>query len=263
MAEKRQIIRVKRLFKKFEISGPGEGAEEYNEVLKDINFDVEEGEFVIIVGPSGCGKTTFLNCITGLEPVSDGHIFIKKNDISKLSEDQRADIRADKFGIIYQMAYWVKSLTVLENTALPLLVQGEDLEPSLKRAEFYLKEVGLEKRFHYHPAELSGGEQTRVSIARALIGQGEIVMADEPTGNLDVKSGRKILSLLQKLNKEKGVTIIMITHNLDYLRYASRKIVMEDGQIVGDSEQADTKLAEKLEEKIRLLNEEKEEVVEG
>jgi len=263
MVYKKQVIKVENLFKKFNISGPGRGGDSYNEVLKDINFEAKKGDFVIIVGPSGCGKTTFLNCITGLEPVTSGQIFIKDEDISKLNEDERADIRADKFGIIYQSAYWIKSLTVIENIALPLLVQGEELEPSMKRAEFYLKEVGLEKRFHYHPAELSGGEQTRVSIARALIGQGEIIMADEPTGNLDVKSGRKILSLLQKLNKEKGVTVIMITHNLDYLRYASRKIVMEDGQIVGDSEKEDTKLADKLEEKIRLLNKEKKEVIEG
>lgn len=253
----RSLIKVEGLHKKFLISRQ---QKRYNHVLKGIDLNINQGEFVILFGPSGCGKTTLINCLIGLEPVSKGKIVIDKNCITDMNVDERAEFRCHHLGIFYQMPYWVKSLTVIENVALPLLIDNKNEEKSLKKAQQVLDQVGLKNRSEYSPTELSGGEQQRVGLARALIGQSMIILADEPTGNLDVKSGRELMNLLKKINRE-GRTIVLITHNLDYLSYADRKIGMEDGRIVADSAVSGSKLAQAFEKKIKMLKEEEKKII--
>jgi len=256
--EKKEIIKVTNLFKEFQI---GERENQVNQVLKELNLSVKAGEFVIIFGPSGCGKTTFLNCLIGLEVPTKGKITILGKDITNLTDDQRAAFRSKEIGVVYQLPYWIKALTVVENVALPLTIAGYDEAEALEKAEATLKEVGLAKRISYMPTELSGGEQQRVGLARALIGNTKIIVADEPTGNLDVASGQRLMGMLRQLNKEQKRTIILVTHNLDYLRYASRKIAIEDGRIIGDTSTETGKIVARLEKKVRLLKEEEKKIV--
>jgi putative ABC transport system ATP-binding protein len=249
----KKVIEVKNLKKTF---GKGQSK---NQVLKGVNFKIYSGEFVVIFGPSGCGKTTLLNCMIGLEPPTEGEIDVRGTEIASLKEDERADFRARKFGIVYQMPYWVKSLNVKENVALPLTIAGSTEENALKRAKKTLSSVGLDKQIEQTPTELSGGEQQRAGLARALVSWPWIIVADEPTGNLDVESGKRIMDLLKKLSSEQKRTVILVTHNIDYLQYATRTIAMEDGQIVGDSKRGGTQdIISELEQKINILRKEKE-----
>jgi putative ABC transport system ATP-binding protein len=248
----KKVIEIKNLKKTFG------GEQSKNQVLKGVSFKIYSGEFVVIFGPSGCGKTTLLNCMIGLEPPTEGEIDVRGTEITGLGEDERADFRARKFGIVYQMPYWVKSLNVKENVALPLTIAGSTEDNALKRAKKTLGSVGLDKQIDQVPTELSGGEQQRAGLARALVSWPWIIVADEPTGNLDIESGRKIMDLLKKLSSEQKRTVILVTHNIDYLQYATRTIAMEDGQIVGDSRQGGTQdIISELEEKINILREEK------
>jgi putative ABC transport system ATP-binding protein len=252
-SDKNKVVEVKNLKKVF-----GEGRNK-NKVLKDLSFTIYSGEFVVIFGPSGCGKTTLLNSIIGLEPPTSGEITIRGTKITSLAEDKRADFRARKFGIVYQMPYWVKSLNVVENVALPLTIAGSQEEHALNRAQKTLARVDLKKSHSKQiPTELSGGEQQRAGLARALVSWPWIVVADEPTGNLDVDSGKKIMDLLKKLSAEQKRTLILVTHNIDYLQYATRTLAMEDGKIVGDSREGGTEdIIEELSNKIEILRKEK------
>lgn len=200
--------------------------------LKGICLKVNKGEFVGIVGASGSGKSTSLNMVGCLDLPTKGTIFLEGLDISKMSESQLAQIRGRKIGFIFQTFNLISSLTALENVTLPMLFQSgfKDHERE-KYAMSVLDKVGLSQRYNHHPSELSGGERQRVAIARALINNPEILLADEPTGNLDSKTGIEIIDIIRKLHKE-GKTIILITHDRDIAKYAHRIIHIKDGQVV-------------------------------
>lgn len=223
----KNIIEIENLSKTFKVGN------NKNLVLNSINAAITQGDFVIIFGPSGCGKTTLLNTIIGLEKPSDGKILINGHNIYKMSQDKRANFRAKKFGMIYQQSYWIKSLNVLENVALPLIIAGFDFQEALHRAKRVLSAVEMIKFSNHIPTQLSGGQQQKVSLARAIINTPELIIADEPTGNLDYKAGLELMNILERINKKAGRTIIVVTHNTDYLKkYGDYKISMLDGKII-------------------------------
>ncbi len=203
------------------------------EILKEITFNVNEGDFLVIFGPSGCGKSTLLHSLLGLEPPTSGKIdFLGTNLFTLPTEDDRADFRKQNIGMVYQQPNWIKSLTVVENVIFPLLLGGVSKETAQPRAEAMLSVVGMGEWAGYIPTELSSGQQQRVALARALIIDPRVIIADEPTGNLDFESGQNLMELLTRLNRE-GKTVIMVTHDLDYLKFAKTAIRMLDGRIVG------------------------------
>lgn len=222
------IIEVKELVKTYT---PQDS--EPVEAIKGVSFDICATDFVIVYGPSGCGKSTLLHCLIGLEPSTSGQIVVRGCDITKLSEEERSFMRADKFGMVYQQPYWVKSLNVWENVALPLLIAGENEKKARLKAIKALEEVEMAKYFLKNPVRLSGGQQQRVGMARALVNDPWIIIADEPTGNLDTASAQRVIEVLKSLNHDKHRTIIMVTHNLSYLPLANKKIAMLDGRIEG------------------------------
>ena len=197
--------------------------------LNNVSFQVNRGDFIAIMGPSGSGKSTLLNVISGLDHLSSGEVILDRERIDTLDEDALVDIRRGKIGYIFQQYHLLPSLTALENVLLPLTfsgVQGQD-----GKALDLLQRVGLGKRAGHKPSQLSGGEQQRVAIARALVNDPLLTLADEPTGNMDRKTGKEILDLFEQLNKE-GHTIIMVTHNPKAAERAKEIIVLQDGQIV-------------------------------
>lgn len=214
-------------------------------VLKDISLDVVDGEFLIIFGPSGSGKSTLLNCLIGLEPITKGEIIIEEKRLDMMDDDARAGMRINTFGVVYQQPIWIKSLTVVENVALPLMIRGATRNASVRKAHTHLREVRMERYAHRYPTEISGGEQQRVGLARSLINNPRILVLDEPTGNLDSRTADEMLLLLQGLNRSKGITIIMVTHNMAYLPMASKTIKLHDGEIES-IEVADNFLAKRL-----------------
>lgn len=221
-----EILRVENLSK---IYGKGK-----NKVIAvdDVSFSVEKGEFVAIVGRSGGGKSTLLHLIGGVDEASNGNIFIDNTKISNLSKDKMAVFRRRNIGIIYQFYNLIPILSVKENITLPLLLDNKTIDEKL--LDDTIKYVGLERRVNHLPNELSGGEQQRVSIARAIITKPLLILADEPTGNLDTKRSKEIIDLLKKYNKEYNQTIILITHDLNVAKEADRIITIEDGKIIKD-----------------------------
>lgn len=221
-----KILRVENLSK---VYGKGK-----NKVVAvdDVNFSVEKGEFVAIVGRSGGGKSTLLHLIGGVDEASNGNIFIDNTKISNLSKDKMAVFRRRNIGIIYQFYNLIPILSVKENITLPLLLDNKTIDEKL--LDDTIKYVGLERRVNHLPNELSGGEQQRVSIARAIITKPLLILADEPTGNLDTKRSQEIIDLLKKYNKEYNQTIILITHDLNVAKEADRIITIEDGKIIKD-----------------------------
>lgn len=203
-----------------------------HKVISDISLAIKDGEFVIIYGPSGCGKTTLLNIISGLEAPTEGEVVIRGKNLTKLSNDLRAQFRATNMGIVYQQAQWIRALNVIENVALPLTAVGYDRRYAEKKALQILKQLQLGHLARLEPTELSGGEQQRVNLARAMVHQPDIMIADEPTGNLDSHNSDEVMSLLSNLNKEHQITILLVTHNLIYLPYATHTIEMKDGKII-------------------------------
>jgi putative ABC transport system ATP-binding protein len=224
--QKHPVIEVRNLYKSFQV---GKGNVD---VLKEINVEVFPGEFVIIFGPSGCGKSTLLNTIVGLEKPTSGKVIVRGKDIYAMKPDERAIFRRKKYGIIYQSSNWIKSLNVIENVAFPLCLSGQSERKSIARAKNLLNLFRLEEFEKNVPTELSGGQQQRVSVTRALITNPWILIADEPTGNLDTTSAADLMYAFQFLNNESKRTIIMVTHNPDYEKYATRVIKMEDGKII-------------------------------
>ena len=200
--------------------------------VDDVNFSVEKGEFVAIVGRSGGGKSTLLHLIGGVDEASNGNIFIDNTKVSNLSKDKMAVFRRRNIGIIYQFYNLIPILSVKENITLPLLLDNKTIDEKL--LDDTIKYVGLERRVNHLPNELSGGEQQRVSIARAIITKPLLILADEPTGNLDTKRSKEIMDLLKKYNKEYNQTIILITHDLNVAKEADRIITIEDGKIIKD-----------------------------
>ena len=200
--------------------------------LDNVSFTVEKGEFVSIVGASGSGKSTLLHLIGGVDRPTSGKVFINDEDIYKLNNDDLAIFRRRQIGLIYQFYNLIHILNVMENISLPLELDGR--KPDKKDLNEMIKLLGLENRQSHLPSQLSGGEQQRVSIGRALITRPSLILADEPTGNLDSKASEEIVSLLKKTNKKYNQTIIMITHNLEIAKMTDRIITIEDGRIVDD-----------------------------
>jgi putative ABC transport system ATP-binding protein len=207
------------------------------ELLQPVNLDVKAGETVAIVGSSGSGKTTLLSILAGLDLPSSGEVYLKKQPLHQLNEEQRSAVRANHVGFIFQQFLLVNSLTALENVMLPAeLALCEDAEA---RGKVLLAQVGLAEREDHYPAQLSGGEQQRVAIARAFITKPDILFADEPTGNLDSKTGEHITQLLFDLNKEFGTTLILVTHDRKLAQLCQRQVIMDSGCLVEDSAHID------------------------
>ena len=219
-----EILKVENLTKTY-----GSGENLVNAV-DDVSFSVEKGEFVAIVGASGSGKSTLLHLIGGVDRPTSGKIFVDGNDISKMNDDKLAVFRRRQVGIVYQFYNLTPILTVEENITLPCDLDGRGVDR--ERLEMILDSFGLRARRKHLPNQLSGGQQQRTSIARALINNPSLVLADEPTGNLDSKSSEEVMSMLKMCNQSYGQTVIMITHNLDIAKQADRIITISDGKIV-------------------------------
>lgn len=204
------------------------------EALKGIDLEIDRGEFVAIMGASGSGKSTLLNIISCMDRPTKGEYILMGKDVSKLNGDELATVRNKTIGIVFQNFNLLSRTTALENVELPALYGGVPVKERRDKAMQTLKEVGLEDWWHHHPNQLSGGQQQRVAIARALINRPPVLLADEPTGNLDSKTSVEILDIFQKLNKEKGITVIFVTHETDIARYAARIVSFRDGTILKD-----------------------------
>ena len=212
--------------------------------LRGLNLEVYPGEFVAIMGPSGSGKSTAMNMIGCLDVPTRGHIFLEGQDISRLHESDLAQIRGKKIGFIFQTFNLMPGLTALENVMLPMTFQGIPRHEREMRAEKLLNLVGLSDRINHKPTELSGGQQQRVAIARSLANDPEVILADEPTGNLDTKTGREVMEMLSNLHREEKKVIIMVTHDQDISQYAERILHLRDGRIVSDEENRSPKIHE-------------------
>ncbi|MDA5110487.1 MULTISPECIES: ABC transporter ATP-binding protein [Brevibacillus] len=201
-------------------------------VLFDINLHVDKGEFVALCGSSGSGKSTLLNLLAGLTKPDEGSIFVNGEEISRFSENELCLFRRRCMGFIFQSYNLLPNLTALENVELPLIFAGESRKSRRAKAKEMLERVGLEGRMDHKPNELSGGQQQRVSIARALVNQPSIVLADEPTGNLDSKTEQEILELMRRMNRENGTTFIIVTHEQEVAEQSDRVIYLQDGRVV-------------------------------
>lgn len=216
------------------IKNYGSGETE-TQVLKGISLSIQKGEFVAIVGPSGSGKSTLMNMLGALDVPTSGTYFLEGRDVSKLSEDELAGIRSQKIGFVFQSFNLLKRATVMRNVLLPLIYTDLPLSQYEARGKDALTASGLpENRWYYHTSQLSGGQMQRVAIARALVNNPSIVFADEPTGNLDSRTGEIVIGTLQRLNKEQGTTIVLITHDQNLASHAQRMITIKDGLIVED-----------------------------
>ena len=203
-------------------------------VLKNITFALEAGGFIAIVGPSGSGKSTLLGLLAGLDRPRAGRVVLDGRDLGSLSEDQRARLRAEKVGFVFQSFHLIPTLTARENIQVPLELRGEEAAAPA-RANELLARVGLDGRGHHYPAQLSGGEQQRVALARAFSHRPAVLFADEPTGNLDAATGATVIGLMSELNRELGTTLVLVTHDPDLAARARRIIRLADGAIVHDS----------------------------
>jgi putative ABC transport system ATP-binding protein len=206
-------------------------------VLRDVNLRVQEGDFIAILGPSGSGKTTLLGLLAGLDTPSGGTVRIAGTDLAPLTEDQRARFRRDTIGFVFQSFQLIPSLTAQENVQVPLELRGDDGAP--ERAAALLARVGLGSRLDHYPTQLSGGEQQRVALARAFVHQPRILFADEPTGNLDAGTGEAIIQLMEELNRERGTTLVLVTHDPLLAGRARRTIRLADGAMVSDTATAE------------------------
>lgn len=203
------------------------------EVLKDINLTIDSGEFVSIMGPSGSGKSTLLYLIGGLDKPTSGSVKIKGIELSDMKDKEQSIMRRRDIGFIFQFYNLIPNLNVEENVMLPVLLDGKKLKDHRGKMDEILEIVGLSDRRAHTPRELSGGQQQRVAIARALINEPDIILADEPIGNLDTKTGTEVMQLLQKINKEKGKTIVQVTHSKEAADYGNRIINVRDGKVWG------------------------------
>ncbi|NLY10999.1 MAG: ABC transporter ATP-binding protein [Firmicutes bacterium] len=218
------MIRAIGLTKTF-VNGPVE-----TKVLKGIDLEIQRGEFVAIVGPSGSGKSTLIGLLAGLDSVTSGQIFLSGIDISNLDENKLTKIRGELIGYIFQTFNLINTMTAIENVEVPLILNGKT-SGSRKRARELLEAVGLEDRLHYLPGQLSGGQQQRVAVARALACDPPIIIADEPTGNLDSAAGEQVMNLLEKTVRETEKTLIVVTHDLEHAKRADRVLKIKDGKI--------------------------------
>lgn len=229
------VISMQDICKSFPVELGGE-----QQVLFDINFDVHVGEFVAIMGPSGSGKSTCMNIIGALDTPTSGTYELYGRDITNMTPDELAKIRNEYIGFVFQQFNLLSKRSVLDNVMLPLMYRGLPMAERVRRAREMLARVGLEKFESYLPTQLSGGMKQRVAIARALAGDPKLILADEPTGALDSKMGNEILKFFTKLNRKLGITIVMITHEFDIAKYASRLIHIRDGHINYDGKMPKT-----------------------
>ncbi len=211
------------------------------QALRGVNLSIENGEFTALVGPSGSGKTTLLQLMGCLDQPTTGQVFINGKDVSKLNRNQRADMRRGTIGFIFQFFALIPTLTAYENIEIPLLLAGKSPSERHERVMQLLEAVDLSDRAHHRPDQLSGGEQQRVAIARALATNPTLILADEPTANLDTANGQQVMEIMARLNKETGITYIFATHDPRVIKYARRIVTMRDGKIVenGSGEKVD------------------------
>jgi putative ABC transport system ATP-binding protein len=222
------IIKLKNVWKVYQMGSVQVPA------LKGLNLEVKKGEFLAVQGPSGSGKSTTMNMIGALDYPTKGHIYLEGEDISELTESELAQLRGRKVGFVFQQFNLIPTLTAAENVSLPMMFQGISADKRRKKGVELLGLMNLENRAEHKPAELSGGEQQRVAIARALANNPDVVLADEPTGNLDSKTGEVIINLFRNLNKEQKKTIVMITHDEKLAKKAERIAYLKDGVIVNE-----------------------------
>lgn len=227
------ILRGIHLTKRFLV---GKGVVAVNQV----SMEVMPGEFLAITGPSGCGKTTLLNLLGGLDRPTHGEVVLDGHKYSRMSENQLARLRRTKVGFVFQFFNLLSDLSAAENIALPMRLTGLSQREIGKRVESLLEAVGMLDRANHSPFELSGGEQQRVAIARALANNPAVVLADEPTGNLDSRNGQEVINLFRKFNRELGQTFVVITHDPEFAQSADRVITMRDGRVVGEAGHCDT-----------------------
>ena len=224
----KQLISLKNICRSYR------NGEQELQVLKNINLEIREGEFVAIMGPSGSGKSTLMNTIGMLDTPTSGEYYLEGQEVARLGEKRLAQVRNQQIGFIFQQFFLLSKMDAVQNVELPLIYAGVPAAQRRKLAEEYLSKVELTDRIHHLPSELSGGQKQRVAIARALVNNPSIILADEPTGALDTKTGSQIMELLVELNEE-GKTIIMVTHEPEIAAYAKRQIVIRDGVISSDS----------------------------
>ena len=203
-------------------------------ILSDVSLDIPDGQFVALTGASGSGKSTLLGLIAGLDSPSSGHISVDGDEITAMSEDGLADLRSEKIGFVFQSFHLIPSLTAFENVLIPMEIRGT--RDAKSRAAELLEDVGLTDRGHHYPTELSGGEQQRVAIARAFANEPKILLADEPTGNLDSKNGAHIFELMTGLHDRRSVTLVLVTHDQNLAGHAQRQVVLRDGRVVEDTD---------------------------
>ena len=204
--------------------------------LRGVSLSIDRGEYVALMGPSGSGKSTLMNTLGCLDRPTSGSYLLDGEEVARMSRDTRARLRNRKFGFVFQNFNLLARTSALENVELPLLYErGMSARQRRRRAVEVLEKVGLGDRLHHHPGQLSGGQQQRVAIARALVNRPAIIMADEPTGNLDSRTSREVIDLLRRLNEETEITLVLVTHDQDIARHAKRILVLKDGEIVEDT----------------------------
>ncbi|MCS6777849.1 MAG: ABC transporter ATP-binding protein [Chloroherpetonaceae bacterium] len=236
MAANEYVVRTKGLVKIYTMG------DEVLRALNGVDLDIRRGEYISIMGPSGSGKSTLFNAIGGLDRPDEGSVFINDVDMAQLDARELAYLRCHTIGYIFQSFNLIPVMTALENVMLPTVFAGTPTDEGIERAIELLNIVGLGHRLHHRPAQLSGGQQQRVAIARALANHPSIILADEPTGNLDLKTGEEIIALLRRLNKEQGVTVISATHDLKMVDVSDRIVWIRDGKIAKIEERADVEI---------------------
>jgi putative ABC transport system ATP-binding protein len=223
-----ELIRVEDLTKTYSLGDVNVYA------LRSVSLTIERGSFVAIMGPSGSGKSTFMNIVGCLDRPTSGHYYLDGISVGEMDRDQLAEIRNRKLGFVFQQFNLLARTSAIDNVELPLLYSEAGLEGSHERAMKALQIVGLEERAHHHPNQLSGGQQQRVAIARSLINEPQIILADEPTGALDSRTSVEIMGIFQRLNRERGISVVLVTHEPDISEYADRIITFKDGRIMKD-----------------------------
>ena len=251
------VIATKNLIKTYVVG------EHRVKALRGVNLNVPRGEFLAVTGPSGSGKSTFMHIVGCLDRPTSGHYLLDDQDVSQMSKNDLAAVRNKKIGFVFQGFNLLSRTSALDNVELPLLYGGSTMKTAERhrRAREMLAAVGLGDRADHHPNQLSGGQQQRVAIARALINNPSILLADEPTGNLDTKTSIEVMGLFQKLNRERGITVVLITHEVDIAEYGTRIVAFRDGVIVGD--RAVSRRRDASEELARLPEPEPEPVFSG
>lgn len=220
------IVKAKDVKKIYHLGKPNEV-----HALRDGDLEIEQGEVVAIMGPSGSGKTTLLNCISGIDTATSGEIIVAGEDLQTMADRKKTKYRAAKMGFVFQTFNLIPVLSAVENVEMPLLVNGVSGTDARKQASEMLTKVGLGDRLHHKPSELSGGQRQRVTLARALVHTPDVVWADEPTGNLDTNTAQEVIDLMLELNKNMGVTLVMVTHDHEVAKQADRIIKIENGRV--------------------------------